>query len=192
MEMFEKDKVARCLANVPSWKRLAFMALVCERMIPNFERFSAETAFGDPRVLRHALDAAWTFIRTATVENNLEELKLACEKQAPDTEQFGSVFTSSALDAANAISTLLDAISDDTVELAVDVAELARDTVDMFVQRTEAPDPASVSLEHAILAHPLMQRELAHQRQDLSTVLRWPESVRSNLRPTEEQRGSLD
>ncbi|MGK3969345.1 DUF416 family protein [Sorangium sp. So ce118] len=47
------------LSNSPlePWKRIAFMAQIAERMLPN-QRFSAETGFGDVSVLRNVLDTA--------------------------------------------------------------------------------------------------------------------------------------
>lgn len=168
MERFDKFQLTKQLEILPDWKRVIFMLLCCERMLPNYGRFSKETGFGDASVLRNALDVAWTWVESGDVPKDLEVLRKACEGQAPDTEgDFESDCTSAALDAACAAATVLDAIEVPSVSLALDVATFSFDTVYMFVSNMQDLDPVVRISEDAILADPIIQNELCCQQKDL-------------------------
>ena len=173
MEVFDEKRLERSLRKLPAWKQVAFMALLGARMLPNYRRFSAETGFGNVSVLEEAFDAAWTWIESGKSPANLTALLKACERQAPVTEDFSSPYTSAALDAANVAEATLDAIARPDQVHPTEVASLARDTVDLFVQELVALDPNAPSFQEAILRHPLMQRELRQQREDLETLGKW-------------------
>jgi uncharacterized protein len=91
----------------------------------------------------------------------------------PNTEQFRSPYTSAALDAANAIAAVLYGLERPEEARPVEVASLARDTVDLFVQNLMSLDPNVTGFEEAILEHSLMQRELRRQREDLDALTGW-------------------
>jgi hypothetical protein len=167
------------------------------RFPANYQRFSAETGFGDVSILRNALDTAWTWIESGRLLGNLAELREACEQQAPDTEQFRSLYTSAALDAANVAAIILEALERPDEARPVDVASLARDTVDLFVQERMNLDPNAPGFEEAILRHNLMQSELRRQREDLEALTKWSgdrETAGRELRAKSAGRtlGSLD
>lgn len=170
MEAFDEQLVDQTLRGLEPWRAVAFMALLCERMALNYRRFHDETGFGNPAVLCSALEAIWEWIESGTRPEGLAELREACEEQAPDTERFNSRYTSAALDAASAVATTLDAIESPEHARPGEVAALARDTIDLYVQELENLDPSSPEFEQAILRHSLMQRELRHQRMDLDEL----------------------
>ena len=60
-------------------------------------------------------------------------------------------------------------LSDHNIYHIVEAAGLACDTVALYVQRTEAVSPLSISFEE-VMRHPLMQRALLRQEEDLSFV----------------------
>ncbi len=182
METFDEDRLQQSLARLDAWKRVAFMALSCERMVPNYDRFTADSGFGDPKVLRRGIDAAWSCLELARVPDALKSLRALVEQQAPNTEEFSSPFTSAALDAANAVASLLDAVNEPDGADPIEVASLARDTVDLYVQEIENLDPNDGGLEDAIRCHPLMQAELRRQRDDLDYLERWTSSQREAAR----------
>ncbi|WP_454828404.1 DUF416 family protein [Pseudoxanthomonas wuyuanensis] len=170
MDYLDPSKLRCLLRSLPGWKRVVFMAECCERMLPNYREFSLETGVGDIERLREALSAVWNWIETDKLPTNISELIAECDQQAPDTSEFSSVYTSAALDAANSIAVTLEALSEATEERAIEVASLARDTVDLFVQQRSDLDPNSPELERQILEHPLMQNELQSQRQCLEKL----------------------
>ena len=170
MEYFNSDSIRRKVAGLPDWKRIAFMAACCERMLPNYETFSRETGFGRTDVLRQALDAIWLWAESDTLLKNLPDLIAEADKVAPDTEGSRSSYTSAALDAANSIAITLEAISEATDDRLVEVASLARDTVDLFVQQNGNLDTSSADFEERITSSPLMQTELTAQNQSLQAL----------------------
>lgn len=140
-------------------------------MLLNFAAFARETGCGDVSVLHRALDAAWDWlIDRAPASGELRLLAAACESQAPDTEQCQSPLVSAALDAATATSCTLDLIVNGIPDRALEVLELARDTVDHFVQEVENLTGQEHDLESRIARHPLMQAELARQAADLALL----------------------
>lgn len=170
MEIFELGKLRQTLHSLPSWKRVVFMVSCCERMLPNYQSFSSEAGYGNANLLREALDRAWDWIEGGRLPNNMATLIAECEQQAPDTSEFDSIYTSAALDAANSIAETLEALGEATEDQAIEVASLARDTVDLFVQQQQDLDPNSPGLEKEIIESRLMQDELRHQRQCLEEL----------------------
>lgn len=170
MESFDTASLAAAVGPLPGWKRVAFMAYCCERMLPNYRSFHAESAYGDASVLRGALDAIWEWIQTGQFSRDAAELGFACEQQAPDTTEFSSIYTSAALDVATATAATIEAIAEATEDKVVEVASLARDTVDLFVQEINELDPNDPDLEVKIAGSGLMQAELRVQRESLGTL----------------------
>jgi uncharacterized protein len=173
VETFDEERLRRSLRQLAPWQRIVFMVQVGERMIPNYRHFSAETGFGNVSALRGAFDAAWIWIESKRLPDNIAELREACEQQAPDTERFRSPYTSAALDAANVAAIVLEGLERPDEARPVDVASLARDTVDLFVQERMNLDPNAPGFEEALLRHSLMQRELRRQREDLEVLTKW-------------------
>lgn len=173
METLDEDRLRFSLARLVPWKQVAFMALCCQRMVPNYCRFTSDSAFGDWQILQRGIDAAWSWLASDRLPDDLGSIRLQVERQAPDTESFVSPFTSAALDAANAVACLLDGVADPENADPAEVASLARDTIDLYVQDIENLDPNAIDLEETILRHPLMQRELHRQHDALAFLERW-------------------
>lgn len=146
------------------------MAYCCERMLPNYRSFQVDTGYGDVAPMRNALDAVWKWIEDGRAVPDLAVLASACEQQSPDTAEFLSIYTSAALDAATATAATLEALADATAKSVIDVASLARDTIDLFVQETEGLDPNDANLERRIIEHRLMQSELRTQKESLALL----------------------
>ncbi len=170
MEAFDETRLLLLVEGMPAWRRVAFMVYCCERMLPNYLSFSAETGFGNVGSLRSALDTVWDWVETSRALLNLKCLVSSCEEQAPDTTKFSSVFTSAALDATTAIAVTLEALTDVTAKQLIEVASLARDTIDLFVQHQLDLDPSESDYEAKITSSDLMQTELCLQRTSLEAL----------------------
>lgn len=122
--------------------------------------------------MRAALDRAWDALlgRPPSLDA-VRELKGRVENAEPNTEEFQTILVSSALDAVAAAGLVLKLLEADDPELAVEIASLSRDTVDMYIQAVERLDPADAAFEKRILHHELMQAELRQQRNDLETLV---------------------
>lgn len=168
---FDARALERALKKLPIEGQLAFLLSCAERLLPNYLSFQRRHSWGNATVLRAALDLGWHRLQGRTVTTDEINLSLErCEAATPDTEDFDSELVSSALDAANAAALVLEFLLESNVGKVVQCAELARDTVDMYVQELEDLDPNDAMLETTILNHPLMQQELQRQRTDLETL----------------------
>ncbi len=168
---FDERALSRQLARLDRAGRLAFALSIAERLYPNYLAFRREHSWGDPQALRKALDQGWEALRGRVVDDQVvEELKDEVVAAEPDTEDFDSLYVSPALDAAATAGLVLDLLADDDASHAVTIASLAGDTVDMYVQEIEQLEPGDPDLEAKILAHPLMQKELASQQQALAAA----------------------
>lgn len=165
---FDEDALEVQLSQMSIRARLAFALLCCERMLPNYRAFATQEDFGEPAVLRQTLDGFWDFLEKD--ELPALEGKNRCEELAPDTEDYQSLLTSPALDAAVAIATLFDVVGSESPKPALEIACLARDTVDMYVQEIESMDSSSPTLEDQIADHTLMQKEIEKQQSDLALL----------------------
>ena len=170
MEVFDEERLERSLRKLPAWKRVAFMALLGARMLPNYRRYSAESGFGDVSVLEETLDAAWTWIESGRLPANATALLEACDRQDPDPEKSTHPYTWPAVDAACVAAMTLTAIVDPGQLPLTDPASVARDSVDSFVQQLLVHDANTPGYQEAVLGHPLMQRELRQQREDLEML----------------------
>ena len=169
---FDKTYLKAKLKELSREQKILFMLSCCERLYPNYLVFNKKHEWGNPLVLRKALDFAWTVLERG-IEENKEELKKfikLCDEITPDTEDFDSIFVSQALDSSVAVASLLEYIISDSNDKIIEVASLARDTVDMYVQELEDMAPNDPNLEKMILEHPLMQQELKRQRQDIEML----------------------
>jgi uncharacterized protein YjaG (DUF416 family) len=164
---YDEKEIRRSLAALDQRSKVAFALSCAERLLPNYQAFVREQAWGNAATLRNALDAAWAWLLGEGPSVDLAALKSACEGEAPDTEDFDSLLVSPALDAANAAALVLGLILTGDGEKAAEVGFLARDTVDMYVQEIARIPPNVADLENRVRLHPLMQVEIARQSQDV-------------------------
>ena len=163
---FNKNVLKKKLVKLPFWKQLVFLLLVCQRLIPSFRAFAAETGFEGRSQLDGLLTKAWDTLFYGVSRADFSNEAALAETLAPDTENFDSVLVSSALDAAVATSFLMKAFGDQRTDTIVEAATLIRDSVDMYVQELGDMSSADPNLEENILGHELMQMELRRQRED--------------------------
>lgn len=172
IDSFNEDKLLEQLAKFDQ-KSLVVFALSCaERMLPNFQRFSKEHCCGNIQPLRQALNLAWKWLEIGHVDNSeAMETILACEVQAPNTEDYSSLYVSPALDAAIAASNVVRLLILPNAERAVEIAMFACDTIDMYVQVINDMTSNTPDIEEKIRLHPMMQRELRNQQEALEAIM---------------------
>lgn len=191
-ETFDEESLLKRLSRHEKRGWVVFSLACAERMLPNYRKFTREHTWGDIRALVDALDIGWAWLDSGEINQAkaLESL-VACQTQAPDTRDFDSIYVSPALDAASAAEAVVRLLMWPDPSIAVEIATLAVDTVDMFVQELEQMEPNSVGLEESIRTHPLMQAELLSQRLILEAidrgvptteaVARWRRPGQSNI-----------
>jgi len=168
MYTFDEDNIKDQIRKLSPHSRVAIAALCCERSLPNYKRFSLHHNWGKFDVLQNALAKIWTWLEKQNDTDDLIALALQCEEQAPDTNQFESVYVSPALDSAISVSNTLREIVSSKGNYAFEVASLSRDTVDMYIQEIENLYPQDPDLEEKIRMHTLMQAELQMIYADLN------------------------
>jgi uncharacterized protein len=60
------ERIERISSRLATWeprKRVLFAASCCERLMPCYETFVAMEKWGDPKVLRIALEEVWKFLQ---------------------------------------------------------------------------------------------------------------------------------
>ena len=170
-EAFSESSLRKRLNEFNTVGQVLFALSCAERMLPNYRRFLREHGWGNESMLRMALDLGWDMVSMKPVDQRIAvDLKEGCSEQAPDTEEFSSLYVSPALDAANSASIIAALTISPDVERVVEVASYARDTVDMYVQEIEEMPPGILDLEERIRQHPLMQSELKNQREALEAI----------------------
>jgi uncharacterized protein YjaG (DUF416 family) len=169
--MIGEDKSLVSIASLSPKKQLAFALLVFERMLPSLIAFSKDTAFDDSCYLQ-AKDAAWAALQNSTVDQALNQ---ACINGAPDTEKFSHKLTSYALNAALAMSDIVEFTLDGRADHIAYVSTLARDSVDLYLSSLEPSVVSSPEEDKKIAAHPLMQQEQHREEEDIRFLAGLPE-----------------
>lgn len=148
-------------------KQLVFAYLTCERLYPNYVYFFDNFHFGDPEILREAIDFLYISIfETRPDKNKIDSLIKKVNKITPDPGEFDTGLASSALDACTAVSDSLDFLIDKEFSRIKDISTFGTDTVDMYIQGLE-PDldfnKDRIGFRQRIDNHPLMKKEIAIQ-----------------------------
>ena len=168
---FNPEGLMARLAGLGSRGQLAFGAACCERLVPSYQAFSEDAGWGDGGMVRRALERIWRHLAGDSLAAT-EAMMLSADTEAmvPHADDFDSLYVSAAQDACFAICALYDFVLEASASHIVDVARFATDSVDLYVQEIEQMDPRDPLLEDKILAHHLMQRELAQQQQDIDAI----------------------
>jgi len=147
-------------------KQLAFAYLTCERLYPNYVYFSNNFEFGSKFILRSAIDFIHSSLlmniapNQSEIESNLKKVDL----NTPDTEDFSSIFVSSALDSCTAILETLGFMLDKNSARLYDISSFATDTVDMYIEIRDNLDfNTDAQFDQKIFDDPLMRREIKVQ-----------------------------
>jgi uncharacterized protein YjaG (DUF416 family) len=176
LQKFDPGDIEIALTKLPSHAhRLLFGAGVAERLFPNYRAFTTEVGWGDPALLRQALDAIWHKLEGGRLPlGEIRERQAKVRLVTPDSEAFRSALTSAAIDAASAVHEMLEVCFRDDPRRVTTVATFARDTVHMFVQNRDHLDYNDPDFWQRMLKNPLMIRELNKLQSDLDLLGRTP------------------
>ena len=165
---FNRETLKNRLLKLDDKKKLAFGAICCKRLLPNYLAFQRDENWGKFSDLQSVLDFIWSScIEMPERSKSFSTMIETCELISPSSDDFESLYVTSAQEACFSVCSLLDYLYSHDIEHIIQVANYATDTVDLYVQEMEqflAEDP---NLEQKILAHPLMQRELMQQQDNL-------------------------
>ncbi|MDF5725293.1 MAG: DUF416 family protein [Rhizonema sp. PD37] len=174
LHLYEFDALEKELEKLPTLHRIAFAASCCERLLPNYNAFSRQENWGDPSVLRIALDEVWQILQAKPVDAALiRKLIEDCEGVIPDSDDFGGLSDMEAQEAAIAICNTLEACLDPTPQQIIKVANCVTDSIDAFLDESFNVSESKVELKklvEAIASHPMAVREMAKQSEDLQRL----------------------
>lgn len=119
------------LEKFEPWQQITFMACLCERMYPNYVMFCQQTEYAEARIYRNILDAVWEVLTVKTAKINFERQLEKLEELIPSQEEFDLYLVYPAIDACEALSTLIHALLDrDLLPKAVqDISQISVTTV---------------------------------------------------------------
>lgn len=100
------------LEKFEPWQQITFMASLCERMYPNYAMFCEHTQFADARRYRDILDAVWELMTVKNAKINFERQLEKLEELIPTSEEFDIYMVYPAIDACEALATLLHGLLD--------------------------------------------------------------------------------
>lgn len=158
------------LRQLNTRQQQAFMAAVCERLLPNYVLYAQMTEQGDTHGLRVILDLVWEAlqVREARIDFARQAEKLAELEPPADDDSFGA---RRAVETVVALAALLDALRGDAPEAPLEVSQTSRNGVQAFIEMTEGHEEDDAERNAARLrAHPLMDEEYAFQETVLEAV----------------------
>jgi uncharacterized protein YjaG (DUF416 family) len=173
------DDLEKELQALPPSHRIGFAACVCERMFPTYTAFYRMENWGNPSLLRIALDEIWQIAGGTPVDAaRISQLIEVCESEdvIPDMDDFGCArYGGEAMFAACAILHTLDACPDPSPSHILKAVKIAFDTIDSAVYAEyyysdNFPEDIYEILDKEVPSHPWMIRELSKQREDLEML----------------------
>jgi uncharacterized protein YjaG (DUF416 family) len=143
-------------------RQQAFMAALCERMLPNYifyirGLYVDNSGQGDLHGLRVILDLVWEhlMVKGARIDFDLQAEKLSGLEPPIEDDSFGA---RRALEAVIAIAALLDTLGGEAPEAVLEVSRASRSGVRAFIEMTEGEEDAR-RLAERLRGHPLMEDE---------------------------------
>lgn len=119
------------LEKFEPWQQITFMACLCERMYPNYALFCQQTEFADARRYRDILDSVWELMTVKNAKIDFDRQLEKLEELIPTTEAFELYLVYPAIDACEALATLLHGLldRDDLYESMQKVSQISVRTV---------------------------------------------------------------
>ncbi|MGQ4877987.1 YjaG family protein [Billgrantia sp. LNSP4103-1] len=135
----------------------AFMAALCERLLPNYVLYAQMTGDGNPSGLRAILDLVWEqlSVREARIDFERQAEKLAELEPSADDDSFGA---RRAVEVVVAMTSLLDTLRGESSDAVVEVSRISKGGVRAYIEMTEGEEDAG-KLAKLVREHPLMADE---------------------------------
>lgn len=71
LDFYDFSTLEKEIEKLPSERRVAFAASICERLIYNYDVFYLEEGWGNPAAQRAALDEVWQILREKTADTKI-------------------------------------------------------------------------------------------------------------------------
>lgn len=148
-------------------KQIVYALFIFERMRPRMVAFCKDTGV-DYSCCSEVRDATWSDLESGDQRRALyQALKKACMKNAPDTEDFTHEMTSDALNAFLTMSEIMQFMLDNSYDHIANITALATDSVYLYLADLGPGFVITKENENWIASHPLMQKELQLEKEDI-------------------------
>jgi uncharacterized protein YjaG (DUF416 family) len=178
LEFYDLNALKQELKALSPLHRIVFAASICERLLPNYNAFCRMENWGDPSVLRKALDEIWQVvlqgksIDVVQIHQFQEDLNRVC----PDSESddvCDACYLFEAQQAVFAIDYTLIACLEPGLQHIIQVVQCVRfHTIEAFIEEKDESFKASQYENEfeAIANHPMAVREMAKENEDLQRL----------------------
>lgn len=170
---FDESKLLKTVDLLPKLLRTAFAVLCAQRLLPAYLAFAERLEPEDCADAASILNRLWSDLEGDKVSLQVvqENLDACLALLGPEDEGEWSDLRACGEDALAAVAYALYTRLNGKSEDAISAARRVYNALDYFVNNEEGLD-FSKSAEEDILAHPLIQRELARQWQDLDDLVK--------------------
>ncbi|UGY13540.1 YjaG family protein [Bradyrhizobium septentrionale] len=196
LKLMSEETTAHLL-SFSAGKKIAFLVLLYERMIPELCSFCL-TEGRDFSVFQKARKEFWQWLMGDDSSISWGQFREDVLSATPDSEDFGTLAASFALNAALVAADIAGFIEDGHDSRIVEAIGYARDSLDANATNEMGATVFNRAVEDYVKAHPLVQKEARTEEEDvafLSTMQEppWPENIVSMVRQrAETQRGLLN
>lgn len=179
LKLYEFNVLEAELTELSPVHRLVFAASCCERLLPNYSLVKQEDGWGDPSILRNALNKVWSFIEGQPVNaKQIRQLLKVCQEAVPNADDVsGSQYYVEAQEAASAICFTLEACLDPTPKNIIKVPKCVTNTIDGYLSAMKDIEDSNwweeKSLEEQkeeFSKHVFAIGEIAKQSEDLQNL----------------------
>jgi len=170
--VFNERKMRAWLSPLSHRARVAFGLSCCERGLPSLVAYRDETGQGSPEDLARILDAAWGFVEGRELGGDVDELIARCKRAAPTEPGATSIHAGPAVNAGFAFVLMLETIATGAIDKVIEAGAVTSDSAESYSRGDLGLDDDAPDLEAHLAAHPLVQRELRRQRDDIKLLRR--------------------
>jgi hypothetical protein len=188
-------EIAQRLMSFPPAKRLALLLLLYERMIPALFSFRLTEGL-DVSVFQEAGEKFWRSLTEGARPVSWGVLRDDILSATPDSEDFGSLEASFALNAALVAADIAGFLEDGQDAHIVEPMQYVLNSLDAYVLDPIEGLIGDKSMNQFVERHPLVQKEKRREEEDVIFLSRmpnvpWSEHAMSKLRHRVENQGSL-
>lgn len=173
----ERNILEKELEQLSPLHRLAFVASICERLLPNYSAYVKENGHGNPIVLRNALDEAWLVVQGNSANAEIISKLIEDCEALPPYEDDEETYKYEASMTVAAICYMLEACLKPTPQNIAQVVYMAEDIIfeTMEVERDIANPGCSKNMtfdemEKDAANHPFWIKEAAKQNNDFQKL----------------------
>jgi hypothetical protein len=165
---YDQAETLAAMTSLPPWVRQAFAAAAATRMMPACERFAALQSTGAQGRARQIADALWQSIEAKDWSPD-DWIAVLNEVMGmiPGEEVEGGLVTSLAEDGFASLAYAIRCLLTEDAQEATRAAGREYDATDQAAVTLLGIVPKNAKQEAKVLAHPLVQRALGRQHEDL-------------------------